>query len=385
MSEIVSPKFNSEKTGEPLVSGFSGILFLVVFIFAAGLLFAANKKIPFMMDDLWYATNISDGSPLTGIVDIIESQIWHYNFWGGRVFTHGFLQLTLMSGELCADIINVICTVLLSLEMYYLACIIAGGNKGKNLSLLFMMFGCLISLCPGFKMSMLWQAGCANYVYSSLWILFFYICYIRALDGRKDYPCQVIFMLPIGLITGWSTENMGPSAFVISLIITVYLINKSKPSAMRRIWMIEGVITSFIGSVMCIIAPGNFIRKDVSEADISVGVFERMLQMLKGAGEYLFPALLLLSGCIVLYIIKKKTIRDIKLLLSLLAAVLSYGAMVLSPHYPDRAAFGTAMLIEICAGGMLYGIPDIKDKSLNLISGLLMLSSMITMTAVIIQ
>ncbi len=35
-------------------------------------------------------------------------------------------------------------------------------------------------------------------------------------------------------------------------------------------------------------------------------------------------------------------------MLLLLGALLSWGAMILSPHYPDRAAFGT-MILLICA------------------------------------
>ena len=41
------------------------------------------------------------------------------------------------------------------------------------------------------------------------------------------------------------------------------------------------------------------------------------------------------------------------MIVTLMGALLSYGAMVLSPHYPDRAAFGTCILIEVCAAALI--------------------------------
>ncbi len=64
--------------------------------------------------------------------------------------------------------------------------------------------------------------------------------------------------------------------------------------------------------------------------------------------EYLFPALLLTVFALIVCkgILKENLGRNTVLLL--LGALLSWGAMILSPHYPDRAAFGT-MVLFICA------------------------------------
>lgn len=68
----------------------------------------------------------------------------------------------------------------------------------------------------------------------------------------------------------------------------------------------------------------------------------------KGVMEYLFPALLLTVFALIVCkgILKENLGRNTVLLL--LGALLSWGAMILSPHYPDRAAFGTMVLL-ICA------------------------------------
>ena len=55
-------------------------------------------------------------------------------------------------------------------------------------------------------------------------------------------------------------------------------------------------------------------------------------------------------------ILKEKIGRDNLLLL--LGALLSWGAMILSPHYPDRASFGTMALL-------LCGILSLAGKAVD--------------------
>ena len=360
---------------------------------AVCMLFAANVKVPFMMDDFWYSTNLATGEPLSGFGDVIESQIWHYLNWGGRSITHGFLQLSLMCGERGADVINVLMTIVLALEMGCLARLVSGRKKSEKddtslfgkVTLPAMMLGFLIACCPNFRMSMLWQAGCANYVYSSVWILAFYIVYIRALDpGKKDIPGSGLFMIPLGLITGWSTENMGPSAFLVAAAVTYSAYKKGSVRGTRLVQMIEGAFFALVGSVICILAPGNFIRKTDSADDLALTLPDRLLQMLKGLGAYMFPALLILAASYILY--RKYT--DAKLSggfwFVFSGAVLSYGAMIASPHYPDRAAFGTCILIEICAASLICGIDDNNKKnSVMVLSVLTLAASMVIMYTVI--
>ena len=77
------------------------------------LLFLVHQQTQFMMDDEWYATNLVTGEKLQSFSDILESQKWHYDNWGGRSVTHGILQMTLMSGEFWANIFNMTATLLL--------------------------------------------------------------------------------------------------------------------------------------------------------------------------------------------------------------------------------------------------------------------------------
>ena len=382
MKDIAAEKSNKNS---------AAIAIVLLSVAAVCMLFFANISVPFMMDDFWYSTNLETGETLSGFGDVIESQIWHYLNWGGRSITHAFLQLSLMSGERCADVINTVMTVVLALEMSFMAKL-ASSKKDTEKSLGLekavlpsLMLGLLIACCPNFRMSMLWQAGCANYVYSSVWILAFFIVYIRTLDSeKKDLPLTELFIIPLALITGWSTENMGPSAFLISAAITYSAVKKGTVKGRRLLWMAEGVLFALAGSVICILAPGNFVRKSDSADDLALTVPDRLLQMLKGAGLYLFPALIILAVSVVLYK-KYSDGKFTKGFIYLIAgAVLSYGAMIASPHYPDRAAFGTCVLIEVCAASLLIGADDkFGKKAINILGIFLLTASILVMYSVI--
>lgn len=299
--------------------------------------FILHRATPFMMDDLWYGTNLVTGEKLRSFADVIESQIWHYRNWGGRSITHGVLQLTLMSGELAADIMNLLMTVLLAV----MVCVAAGR---KSVVWLFAASVMGIALNANTKMSMFWQAGTVNYVYSTVWILFFLWVYLRECDEQetKGLPGVSLWMLPLGLMTGWSNENMGPACALVALAAVVYHVKIQKRK--MNFWMPMGVAASLVGSAVMILAPGNFVRDAaIAKKGLWESIGERITGMLGATGEYLFPALLLLA---LVFLIRMDSVKEpLKPFQRGLFAVivLAHGAMILSPHYPDRATFGIMM------------------------------------------
>lgn len=297
--------------------------------------FVLHRKVPFMMDDLWYSTNLATGAALQGINDIIESQIWHFLNWGGRCMTHGILQMTLMCPQHFADLINLGMTCLLG----YMICILGGCKRP-------MWFlaasSLLISLNPNVKMSMFWQAGAVNYVYSTTWILFFLWVYIRQMERPTALrlPLSELWILPLGLLAGWSNENMGPVCFLTAVAAMIFIGREKKERL--PFWMWEGALSSLVGSILVIVAPGNFARSAVIENNgLAALLTERLFSMLRAGTGYLFPSIVLVLLSFLLYSVYADQKMHIGHLVLLAAAVLSYGAMILSPHYPDRATFGT--------------------------------------------
>lgn len=333
----------------------AGVMTLVSVV----VMYITNRKIPFMMDDLWYATLLYDETPVASLGDVIRSQIWHYMNWGGRSMTHGLLQLILLAGEQWADILNVGAALLLARAV----CLVA---EQRSLPFFSAAVGMVLGLNANWRMSMFWQAGAANYLYITVFILLFAFCYLRELpdngteteeaaDGeKKRLPGVTLWILPLGILAGWSNENMGPAVWILSLSV---LLDRAKRKKRLAPWMVLGNIACLLGSVLVIAAPGNFVRSSEagsSQYGLLWQVYLRIYAEGKASLEYLFPTLLVLG--LVLFagkcVLKLPLGRRNGLLL--LTALLSWGAMLLSPHYPDRATFGTMALL-ICVALSMAG------------------------------
>lgn len=141
---------------------------------------------------------------------------------------------------------------------------------------------------------------------------------------------------------------MGPAVWIITVIVIGLCVKAKKKPAL---WMLLGSVSSLIGCILVVAAPGNFARSS-QVASNSYGVlwniFLRCYAESRAALDYLFPVVLLLGVMLML----SKGILKLRIgkknILLLVCALLSWGAMLLSPHYPDRACFGTMVLL-ICA------------------------------------
>ncbi len=348
-----------------LMSVCAGILTVIGIV----VMYLTHREVPFMMDDIWYSTILSDESvPITSLGDIVKAQIWHYQNWGGRSMTHSILQLILLAGEQVADILNIVFTLLLG----GMICVV---SENRSLPAFFAAVGMTLGLNANWRMSMFWQSGAANYLYITVFILGFAFVYLREVEGQsKGLPGIVFWIVPLGILTGWSNENMGPALWVMSLLVIALVYKESKK---LKLWMVLGNLSCLVGSVLCIIAPGNFVRTDEvasEEYGILWRIFLRCYAEGKAALEYLFPTLLVLAGmvfvakCVLQLEIGKRNG------LLLVTALLSWGAFILSPHYPDRATFGT-MVLCICVILSLAG--KIKNKRSDLAPALFGISILI--------
>ncbi len=313
--------------------------------------FVYHCDTPFMMDDLWYSTNLATGRPLQGIGDVLESQIWHYQNWGGRSMTHALLQLVLMTGPMIADVINLLVTLLLA---YMCSIFIKKEQRGFSFALASSL---LIAFNPNIQYSMFWQSGSVNYLYSTVWILGFMYVYISSIDTEREFPGITLWIIPLGLITGWSNENMGPASFCLALMTVLYLWKKK--GLRPKLWMIEGMAASLVGSALCILAPGNFVRSQFAEeSSFTEMIKARFISMLTGGCSFLFPSFLMFAFLFSVWHFGLKKEFEAEEMILFITAVLAYGAMLLSPHFPDRSAFGIMILNNVLSIKLLTKICD---------------------------
>lgn len=331
------------------------IVFFAFMILEAVLQFAFHRRYFFCKDDLWYATNLVTGEPLTGIADIIEGQVWHYFNWGGRSINHGLLQFVLMQGELFADILNIIVTFTLC----YFICKLAGA---KGIGVYCVSFFLLISLSTDIHLSMFWQSGAVNYLYPTNWILLFLLIYIRHVrePELRKLPGVELWIVPLGFITGWSNENMGPACFLATLMVIFYwakLLKKKIP-----VWMWLGSVSSLVGSVILIIAPGNYVRSGlIVEESIWEVLYNRFFSMFMGAFSFLFPTLFFGILFLILYYKAGNKLQPYQIIL-LLTMLISYGAMILSATFPNRAVFGVMSLGIVLIISFIHGTKEKTSK-----------------------
>lgn len=321
-----------------------GILLLLCVFTEAFFAFKFHRRFIFLWDDTWYATNLVNDTPVQSISDIIKAQYWHYFNWGGRIVNHGILQFVLMQGELFADILNIAVTFLLS----FVICKLANAKSILSYCIGFLL---LFSLNQDVKLSMFWQSGAVNYLYSSVWIFAFLWIYIRQVRNpeAKSLPLAFLWMIPLGFMTGWSNENMGPASFLMSALVIFYFIRKLHRKT--PLWMWTGMISSFIGSVLLILAPGNFIRNThVEEITLLETLYDRFNMMLMAGASYLFPTVLFTLLFMFLFYKTGNRLKPYQIIL-MLTAILAYAGMALSPTFPNRAAFGIMGLciVLICS------------------------------------
>ncbi len=365
---------------------------LIILAITAVMVYVLNAQIPFMMDDLWYSTCLYSDKPVSSLSDVISAQVWHWHNWGGRSITHGLLQLILMSGEKTADILNTVFVFILSMSVILVSGISSAKNRRFTVSLA-AASGMILGLNANWKMSMFWEAGAANYLFITVFIMLFLFSYLRELDddnlsgeaaaGASDkktaaksnipaLPGITLWIIPLAVITGWSNENMGPTCFIISLIVVGLLLKSGKKPAF---WMIEGSIFSLAGSVMCIIAPGNFVRSSqIPKKGTLWTLFLRCYSECEAAFRFQILTVLVLAAVLIISTVFCGIKLKIPEKLLLLAALLSWGAMFLSPHYPDRATFGTmCLMISVIISRSSLIIMQKKEASLPLYLGFIII------------
>lgn len=333
---------------------------LIVFI----TIFILNRITEYTSDDFHYHfffdTAANPGTEVKrnfGLIDVILSQINHWKIWNGRVVAHGLLQLVLQGGKLFFDIVNSVMYVLLGVLIYKHATL-----RQKNISLLIGIYLMMWFFIPQFGATCLWASGSANYLWMAVITLLYLLPYRQCVSGEipiKDNALNIVLISALGLFAGCTNENGGGTLVMACILSMCYC--KLKEIKIP-VWFYCGVVTSAIGMLIMVKAPGNY-RID-SSTDL-MGLISRFKDIFEISQKLMFWPLVVLAVVMILLARQsgKGKFRDYPELLSLmyiLPALASIGVLIFAAMHPERTWF-IGMTMTMCAIGFLYNQLDLHQ------------------------
>ena len=322
----IKPFQMSRKTQNTILAVFLAVSFIS--------LFAAINTGAYRTDDFDYMQCWMSDVPLSSISDIVYYQIQHYLHWGGRTVAHTILQIGFLIGKPWSSLATALTYFVIAYLIVYIA-------ADKRNSVFFALaLAAMYYLNPAFEDTVLWNTGSANYLWTSMIILIAILPFVRFLKGKSiqwfDYIC-----VPFSFLAGWCNENI--STTMLLVMFYILFINRKRIRQNRH--LLIAFILAAAGCAFLILAPGNYARAGVFPSGLLAIAY-------KGHGQvnawfnWLFPAIIL--AIILLYLQKKKSIEiDITQKVFAAWAVLSILVMIASPSYPDRATFGTLVILLV--------------------------------------
>ncbi len=254
------------------------------------LMYVANAWMPLYRDDYWAALVWQTGDHLQSMGDVFLSLERYYMMHGGRLVSF-FIQFVFMLwGKFWFNIANAavfsaMCAVIVMHARRKAACL----DEPKMLALV----GASLWLgLSHFGEVAIWLCGSAVYLWTGLLTAVFLLPYNCALAGSTKARCPWLtaVMLPLGAVAACSVENLT----VTTTLLVFWCVWRARHQGVFAPWMGTGAVGSLLGSVACIIAPGNFVR---IEEDEDRGWFFHIPNIISGDLErilYMVPILLTL-------------------------------------------------------------------------------------------
>jgi len=211
---------------------------------------------PYYRDD--YLAGIIWKTPhrLESMGDVLTSLILYYEFHGGRLVSF-FCQFVLMLyDKMLFNVLNAFAFVAM------MALMVMHAKREINVlkypKLIFAAGAFMWLGLFDFGEVVVWLCGSVVYLWTGVLAALFLLPYNLALKGDfiKYNPFLSGLMFFLGLIGACSVENLTITTTLTAILSCAYLYKKKT----LKCHLIFGAIGSFLGSLICIFAPGNFQR-----------------------------------------------------------------------------------------------------------------------------
>ena len=348
-------------------------IFALVLVLIGATVFLLNLHTPLNVDDYDFFYSWATGDFISGIGDVIRSQMVYYRLWGGRSVNHANLQLMLYLGKDIFNVANTAMYLLLLLEICYIA---GAGKKTGGFEWLPMLIAHLIlmTMVPFFGVTCLWATGACNYLWGTVLALMPLAVLRSVREGGLLSANRFTGALcvPLGLIAGWTNENItcGMIAVVFLTLLFDALEGRRVHKRLWAMWMAQ-----CIGAVIMLAAPGNSARAEtISTLSPVLEIIKRFVSVTAYGASYLgvlFAATVLLACGL-----GRTSSRKGYAFMLVLGALISSYAMMGSPFLADRT-FISSVALMICAllvvlGDQMERMPSAGAARLIILAPLLM-------------
>ena len=253
---------------------------ILVVIFLAILILQSMIFMSF--DDYGYATiSYAVGNqfnPNGGVdysfFDVLKFLKATYMIWAGRIFDQFLLIECLKNGE---RFIQLIQTIVIFFTIFFTVKVFSKKeNFIRNFVLVTMMFFSIPIIIT--KLSLFWY--CASVIY--FWPFLFFVLglfLLKRKDWRKTNSFYKIILLALGIISGWSQEQVGMAfcAFMFTTICWEYIFDNKNINKNKILFFIGNII----GYSILMIAPGNFARMSTdSDKNFLLNSFEVVKELI---------------------------------------------------------------------------------------------------------
>lgn len=337
----------------------------LVILGIGGWMLLLNCLTPLASDDYQYTFIYETTRPLNSLWDVLYSQFVHYMNWGGRTVAFLFVQFFLWIGKGYFNIAN---TFVFVWMLYLVSKICTTKKSAQAIAIAFFLCWTFLPT-PG--STIFWVTGACVYMWVTTIVLVFVFRYYKAYSleenlserpgtlgsGTKNKKVfDIVVWFFTGIAAGWSNENISVTGIVIAVLFTMAYYCKQK-SVLR--WQISGIVGQVIGMGFLLLSPGTRYRSSLVPKEGSF--LTRLYLGFSNANEKLFNTAAdswvkwLVLGFLIAWamVLFSKCAKEVKISASIwgIAVFVCNYAMIVSPTYPDRAAFGVYLF---CIIGIMY-------------------------------
>ncbi|EJH5822782.1 hypothetical protein NED54_001009 [Escherichia coli] len=330
------------------------LLMAMIIIYSLFLVIAINT--PMHSDDYWYSLIGMDPS----------RHFAHYMGWSGRVVADytSTILLSIKNHSFRAAANSIAATLLIYNISMLPRAISVDISKNKTAIISFFIFLLYWVSNPSLGQTAFWIVGSANYLWTSLIVIFFIRMTLKLKTAQNNAPIKCLTIFIIGVFAGCSNENTSVTLVVLSAAIVIYY--RIIDGRFDKL-IFSAFVGAFVGCVILILAPGNFVRASGSsleawrESSLISKLFTHINKTLPDVMAHNWIALTFLVIILCLALLLSKTAKNMAVLIIMFigAFLCAHIAMALSPVYPPRAMHGpfVFLLCAICLSVALIKSP----------------------------